>query len=191
MAHASERIALLARQPQTLFHSHDLAKLWNVQEANTLNVLLRRYSQKGLLFRIYKGLYSLKPISELDPLLLGIKALHRYAYVSTETVLVQRGLMAQMIPAYTLVSSSSRSFQIGPYLYKSRQLQEAYLYNPVGIQEENGILMATPERALADLFYFNPKAYIDGFERVDWAKLHQVQQAVGYPLTSFPHAPSP
>lgn len=180
MAIKSERISILARQENPIFHAQDLARLWNIQSSNTLHTLLKRYNERGLLFRIYKGLYSLQSLDKIDPMLLGIKALHSYAYVSTETILTQEGFIMQIIPQYTLVSNRSMDFTIDHHDFKSRQLQDKYLYNPTGIYEKNGILIATVERALADLFYFNPNIYLDGIERVDFKKLKKVQTEIGY-----------
>ncbi|EKD31938.1 MAG: hypothetical protein ACD_77C00209G0001, partial [uncultured bacterium] len=146
----SDRIAILAREDCPVFHTKDLARLWGIRNENTLYTNLKRYTKQGLIFRIYKGLYSILPPEKLDPLLLGVKALHGYAYISTETILVQEGVITQTIYNYTLISQHSRHFQIGHYEFKSRKLKDEYLYNPVGIFEEDGILKATLERAVAD-----------------------------------------
>lgn len=190
MSTQSDRITILARQPYPIFHTQDLARLWNIKNLNTLYTLLKRYTKKGIFYRIYKGLYSLFPLEKLDPLLLGIKALHSYAYVSTETILVEQGIITQIIFHHTLVSSCSRRFQIGPHSFISRQLSDKFLYHPAGIIEENGIMKATPERAFADLLYFNPKAYFDGMKMIDFAKVRDLQKEIGYPLTTISHANS-
>lgn len=191
VANSSDRIAMLARQKSPIFHTQDLARLWNIENRNTLYTMLKRYTQRGLLFRVYKGLYSFIPIEKIDPLLLGIKALHGYAYVSTETVLVREGIITQVIYSYTLIGSHSRHFQVGSYHFKSRKLKDEYLYNSSGIMEANGILMATPERAIADLLYFNPKAYFDGMKVVNFDEIRRLQKEIGYPLTPAPHASAP
>lgn len=180
---ASDRMTILARQDQPLFHARDLARLWGIKSKNTLHTVLKRYTRRGLIFRIYKGLYSLLPFSKLDPLSLGLKALHSYAYVSTETILMKEGIITQVIFNYTFISGNSRNFKIGPYQFKSRKLKDEYLFNPVGIIEEDGILKATTERAIADLLYFNPKAYFDGMEFIDFKKVKKIQKEIGYPIT--------
>lgn len=190
MQNQSNRIALLAREPQPLFHSQDLARLWDIKNTNTLYTLLKRYTQKGVLFRIYNGLYSLFPEEKLDPILIGLKALHSYAYVSTETILVEAGLMMQIIYKDTFVSKISRNFHVGSHYFKSRQLADKYLYNPAGIIETNGILKATPMRALADMLYFNSKFYLDGIERIDFKELNELQKEIGYPITNKNYAPT-
>ena len=135
------------------------------------------------MFRVYKGMYSLKPIKEIDPFLLGLKALHRFAYVSTETVLVQKGIILQNIAVVTLISDVSRSFSIASHKYRCRKLKDKYLYNPAGIITQGDIKIATVERAVADMLYFNPRAHFDGAGMINWSKVRDIQKEIGYPLT--------
>jgi predicted transcriptional regulator of viral defense system len=177
----SKRFALLAQAGERVFHARDLANLWQIKDNNNLYTTLKRYVQRGLLFRVHKGLYSLVPVQEIDPRLLGLKVIHEYAYVSTETVLIETGIIQQNIDWITLVSSKSKKFSQGKSNYWSRQLADKFLFNPVGIIERDNIFIATPERAVADLLYFNPKAYLDGVHLVDWKKVKRIQKEVGYP----------
>jgi predicted transcriptional regulator of viral defense system len=180
----AERFVQLARMGETVFHARDLANLWGIRNNNTLYTTLKRYVERGLLFRIYKGLYSLAPASEIDPLFLGIKAIHEYGYISTETILEKAGVIAQKINWITLVSSKSRKFSAGGNEYRSRKLADKFLFNSAGIENENGVFFARSERAAADLLYFNPEAYLDGANLLDWKKVRNLQKEIGYPLTS-------
>jgi hypothetical protein len=177
------RFSQIAKLGILLFHTSDLANLWQIKDPNNLHTTLKRYVQKGLLVRIYRGLYSLKPVEQLNPALIGLKALHKYAYVSAETVLSQNGIIQQKIDQLTLVSSISKKFSIEPFDFYSRQLADKFLYNEIGITVENGIKKASIERAVADLLYFNPSAYFDAENLIDWRKVKTIQKAVGYPLT--------
>lgn len=183
MIDPQERIVLLARQKNTIFHTKDLGVLWAIRNPNTLYTLLKRYTQKKLLFRIFKGLYSLLPIEKTDPFLLGLRAVHDYGYISTETVLAEQGIIPQFTHAITIMSSKSMKFTIGKHHFISRQLKTEFLLNPVGIQEKEGVKIATPERAVADLLYFNPKSPLDGSEMIDFKKIKTIQKEIGYPLT--------
>ena len=69
------RFAELAKLGEQVFHAGDLAVLWQIDSPNTLYVGLKRYTDAGLLFRVFKGLYSIKPVHEVDPVLLGMKEL--------------------------------------------------------------------------------------------------------------------
>lgn len=177
------RFAQLAKLGFLVFHTSDLANLWQIKDAHNLHMTLKRYVDKGLLVRIYRGLYSLQVIDKLNPSLLGVKALHRMAYVSAETVLAEAGIIQQKINRITLVSSISKKFIIGQNNFYSRKLADKFLYNEVGIIEKNGIKKATTERAVADMLYFNSKAYFDAEKLIDWKKVKAMQKAIGYPLT--------
>jgi len=179
-----ERFAMLAQAGERVFHARDLANLWQIKNNNNLYTTLKRYVRRGLLFRVYKGLYSLVPAGEIDPRILGIKALHGYSYIGTETVLVEAGIIQQSIDWITLVSAKSKKFSLGKNNYWSRKLADKFLFNPAGIENIDGILIATLERAIADLLYFNPKAYLDGADQADWKKVEKIQKEIGYPLTS-------
>ena len=188
---SSGRFAVLAQVGERVFHTRDLANLWQIKDNNTLYTTLKRYVQRGLLFRVYKGLYSLVPVGEIDHQLLGIKALHDYAYVSAETVLIEAGIIQQNIDWITLVSAKSKKFSVGKNNYWSRQLADKFLFNPIGIVERDNIFIATPERAAADLIYFNPRVYLDGAKLVDWQKVKKIQRELGYQLTPKYYDSSP
>jgi len=178
-----KRFAELAKMGELVFHTKDLSNLWQIENPNTLHTTLTRYAKQKLLFRIFRGFYSLKPVEQINPLLLGVKALHTYAYVSGETVLAKSGIIQQNVSQITLISSKSKKFSIGDNQYYSRKLSDRFLYNPTGIIKQDGINTATTERAVADLLYFNPKYYFDAAYLIDWEKVKDIQKRIGYPLT--------
>ena len=178
-----DKFAQIARLGESIFHTQDLASLWQIKNPNTLYTLIKRYKKRRLLFGIYKGFYSLKPVDQIDQVMLGIKALHGFAYISTETVLVQSGIIQQNIHGITFISSQSKKFSVGDNHYYSRKLKDLYLFQPAGIIDEHGVKIATVERAMADLLYFNSRAYFDGEKLIDWQKVKNIQKEIGYPLT--------
>lgn len=177
------RFSLLAKTGIFVFHTADLASLWKIENKHNLHMTLKRYADRGLLFRVYRGLYSLRPAAQLNSLLLGVKALHRHSYVSAETVLAAAGIIQQKINQITLISSISKKFTVAGNNYYCRKLADKFLYNNIGIIEDAGMKRAIAERAVADLLYYNPKAYFDAEKQIDWKKVKQIQKAVGYPLT--------
>jgi predicted transcriptional regulator of viral defense system len=174
------RINELIKLDRKLYHSQDLAILWNISNKNTLYTTIKRYVKKGILISLYKGLYSTVPVSQLDPYELGRAIIHRYAYLSTESVLVQKGIIFQALYGYSFVSDISKKVTIGKNNYIFRQLSEKYLTNSAGIEDHNGIYIASTERAIADMLYFNPKYHFDLNPQIDWNKVKQIQQEVGY-----------
>jgi predicted transcriptional regulator of viral defense system len=174
------RFAQIAALGETLFHSGDLAKLWDIQNPDTLHTTLSRYVKQGLLQRVYKGLYSIKALDTIHPWLLGLKALHEYAYVSTETILYTAGVINQKPGCITLVSGKSMRFRVRSVSYYSRRMSDAFLYNPAGVEVKEGIRRASTERAVADLLYYNPGMYIDNPGLYDQDKLVELQKNIGH-----------
>ena len=175
------RLSELIQLDRKVYHSNDLAILWDIPNKNTLYTTIKRYVQKGLLIPIYKGLYSTVPLSQLNPLELGKGIIHRYTYLSTESVLAQAGIIAQTTYAYTFVSSLSKKVTVDSISFRFRKLKDEYLYNPAGIINQSGNFVATTERAVADMLYFNPRYHFDFPENIDFEKVKRIQEDVGYP----------
>jgi hypothetical protein len=175
------RLNELIKSDRNVYHSNDLAILWGISNKNTLYTTIKRYVQKGTLIPIYKGLYATVPITELDPLELGRAVIHRYTYLTTESVLAQDGIISQATYAYTFVSSLSRKIAVGDFSFVFRKLKDEFLFNPTGITNKNGNFVATTERAVADMLYFNPKYHFDFSESIDFKKVKQMQKEIGYP----------
>lgn len=175
------RIIELNRTDRKIYHSNDLALLWKIANKNTLYTTIKRYVQKGVLVPIYKGLYATVPISQLDPMEIGKAIIHRYTYLSTESVLAQEGIISQITYAHTFVSSISKRVSVGDISFRFRKLKDEYLFNPAGILNRGGNLIATPERAVADMLYYNPKTHFDFSESIDWGKVKEIQKEIGYP----------
>lgn len=174
------RINELTRLDKKLFHTGDLAVLWNITDKNTLYTAIKRYVQKGVLFSIYKGLYSTVPMEDINPLELGAAVAHRYTYLSTESVLSEAGVIFQAVYKYTFVSDFSKEVKVGNISFLFRKLKDNYLLNPASISNQNGIFIASTERAAADLLYFDKNYHFDAPDNIDWQKLQLIRKEVGY-----------
>lgn len=183
---SGKRIAVLAGSGQQLFHVNDLAHLLDIRNSNTLRVTLHRLTQAEILHRIQRGLFSLLPVRSIDPILLGSACLHRFAYLTTESVLRDEGYMLQSVDAITFVSDVSRTWTIQGQRYVSRRLHARFLHNQQGIRNDGGTFRASPERAIADMLYFDPWYHFD--RPVDWKRISALQRAIGYPRTPHRYA---
>jgi hypothetical protein len=174
------KINNLIKQVRKLYHSHELAILWGIKNKNTLYTTIKCYVQKGVLISIYKGLYSTVPLAQVNPPDLGKAIIHRYTYLSTESVLAQAGLIFQTTYQYTFVSDMPKKVTVDSLSFLFRKLKDEYLYNPAGIKDQNGNYMATSERAVADMLYFNPHYHVDNPGAVDFENVKLLQQEIGY-----------
>lgn len=178
---AGARIADLAILGEQVFHADDLANLWKIRKRSTLYETLSRYTKTGLLHRVHKGLYSLKNVTDINPLLLGVKAIHGYAYISCETVLYDAGLINQPSYEITIISTASKRFVVGEHRFRSRKLADRFLYNDIGIEIQDGVRRASTSRAVADMLYFHPKKYFDA--PIDVPAVQKIIHTVGYTLS--------
>lgn len=178
----NRRFSQVVSLDDRVFHTSDLANLWNIQKTTTLRQTLSRYVSQGLLFRIYKGLYSIIDPKNLDAWLLGVKAVHDYAYVSCESVLYKEGIINQPSSEITIVSRQSRRFSIGNNNFRVRRMNDKFLFNDVGINIVDGIRIATKSRAIADMLYFYPQKYFDSADShlINWKAVRDIAGKIGY-----------
>lgn len=174
------KIDILLKQDQKLFHTNDLALLWQIKNNNTLYTTIKRYVQKGILIPIHKGFYSTIPLDKIDPVRLGMGYLHTYCYFTCESILSLHGVIFQVSPYITLVSSVSKKFTLSGYSYLVRKMKDSLLYNNLGIVAQDGIAVSSLERAVADILYFNPRYHIDDRKAVNWRKVKEIQKKVGF-----------
>ena len=174
------RIDVLLKQKNHIFHTRDLALLWGVTNNNTLYTIIKRYVDRGILIPIHKGLYATIHLDQLDPLVLGAAAIHAYCYVSCEYVLVRAGIIFQAQNALTFISNTSRSFALSSHTFLVRQLRDRFLFCDIGLRFDNNIWIATVERAMADMLYYNPQYHIDNSRGLDWNAVQKIRKEIGY-----------
>jgi predicted transcriptional regulator of viral defense system len=174
------RITQLLEINRKLFHTNDLAVLWKIKNRNHLYTTISRYMKIGLLHQIYKGLYSIVPINELNPVDLGRSIHHSFAYLSTETILAQAGVITQSVYDYTFVADISRKVRVGEWTFRYRQMKDIYLHHPIGITELEFGFIASIERAATDLLYYNPKYHFDIPDLIDFEEVAKIRKEVGY-----------
>lgn len=155
------RIRELLHQEKKLFHTQDLALLWQIKNSNLLYTTIKRYVKKGVLYRIHKGFYCAGEITKQDPLVFGAAFYHDYCYVSTETILAEQGIINRQPKAVTFVGGRPLKFEFNGQNYLFRQMKSERLFQNQGIKLINGVLVADISRAKADMKYFNPNFYFD------------------------------
>ena len=72
---------------RNIFTTKDIGLIWQIKNPNTLYTTLKRYTQKQILFRLKKGIYSIKPLDKLPIVEIASALIGGYNYLSCETVL--------------------------------------------------------------------------------------------------------
>ena len=174
------KLILILKSKQTLFHTHDLALLWGISNRQTLRMTISRYVKKGVLKSVFKGLYSTVPIDHLDKFQLGMSLIHKFCYVSLGSIFEMNGVINQKVYSVNYVSSASKKIEFDDKLFVYRQMNSQFLFNPEGIILENGIYKASLERAVADSDYFKLNTYFDSPDLINWNRVAEIKTIIGY-----------
>ncbi|MBI4226507.1 hypothetical protein HY612_05335 [Candidatus Roizmanbacteria bacterium] len=174
------RIDKLLKEENRLFHTNDLSLLWEIKNKNTLYTAIKRYVKKRILIPIHKGFYATVEPDLIHPYRFIGSYLHRYCYISCETVLFATGAIFQKGNYITALSNLSKKFSLGTRDFLVRKMMDEFLYNLEDVVEKNGYFIAGLERAVADMLYFNRHYHFDNRRIINWEKVKAVQKGVGY-----------
>lgn len=174
------RINELIKSGQTLFRTNDLALLWRITNRNTLYTAIQRAINQGVLSPIQKGLYTTQALDQVNPFTIGSKLVHEYTYLSTETILVQNGIIFQSIPQLTYVTSRSYQLRVLDTDYRFRQMKPQLLHNRSGVTQQEWGFVASTERAVADMLYYNPAFHFDNPTAINWDEVKRIREQVHY-----------
>ncbi len=180
MKRKTNKQKILLQTDQRVFKTSDLALLWDIQNRNTLIKTIQRYTERGILFRIYRGLYSTLPVGDLDKYELACAIGGPFSYVSAETILVKHGIILQDIKKVTLFGKKQKEVTLGDTTYLCRYLNDNFLLNRSGINDSKGYSIATVQRALADIRYINPKFFVDNDISIDEKEVNNLSKEIGY-----------
>jgi len=140
-----------------VFSKNTIALLTNNSNREKLNSSLNYYVKSGKLLNPRKGIYAK---TAYNPEELAC-TLYTPSYISLEYVLQQAGVIFQYDEKITSVSYLSRQLEIDNKTYQYRKIKNEILVNFEGINRENNLNIASPERALLDTLYLNPEYFFD------------------------------
>jgi len=131
----------------------DFQRIFGVSRHAT-SWLLKNYSKKGVFEKIKNGLYILAD-DPPNPFLIANR-LYEPSYISFDTALSYYGIVPETIYSVTSATiKATRQFEARGILFTYQKIKkEAYMgYRPMKYEGET-VLIAEPEKALADYLYF-------------------------------------
>lgn len=136
-----------------LFRPFDLQKFFNVSP-NTASLFLNRNVKKGYLKKIRKGLYCFSD-SNISEFYIANKA-YIPSYVSFEYALMYYNIISETVYGITSATSkTSKNFLIRNINYSYYRIKKEAFTGYIKKDFDGQIsLIAEPEKALADYFYF-------------------------------------
>jgi hypothetical protein len=161
----------LYRSGKTTFRLNEIALLTGLVEFDSLNQKIHYLVKKGELLNLRKGIYALSDYSKQE---LASK-IFTPSYLSLDYVLQKEGVIFQYDSSFTSVSYLSRAIEIEGTVFRFRKIKNEILVNNTGIILQNdGVCIATKERAFLDYIYLNGESYIDNPSILDKKSVNQL-----------------
>jgi hypothetical protein len=161
----------LIKSKKTVFNFQELKGILQIPSNDGVKSFLKRAKENQTLSNPFKGF---RVLPHYDSWELACK-MNPQAYISCETVLFKEGVFFQFY-GNTISCMSHRSAQhtIDDKHFIYYKMKPELLHNPIGIREYENYRVATPERALCDYIYLNPRGVIDAPESINTIRLNQI-----------------
>ncbi len=153
--------------------------LAGISKPESIKVQISRWQKSGKLIQLRRGLYLLaEPYRKINIYELYLASiLTKPSYISLEKALEYHGMIPESVPIYTSVTTKRPGrFETPIGIFDYRHIHVSYFwgYEPVTVNQQTAF-MATPEKALLDLFYLKVStASMDYLEELRLQNLEQV-----------------
>jgi len=165
-----------------IFSSRDVEMLFPSETKSVINISLSRWMKSGKVERLKKGLYELTyPVKRIIPDMYVANRLYNPSYISMETALSGYGLIPEVAMAcISITTKPTREFRNSYGLFRYRTVRpSAFTGYRIEKNDQHDILIAEPEKAVADYFYFKKRSGSTGsitHERFDVKKLKKLSR---------------
>ena len=157
--------------PRTVFNVQSLRMLTECEDSQKLTKSLHYYVKEGKIHNPRRGIYTKATFDEKEMAC----SLFRPAYVSLEYVLQRSGIVFQYDDTVTCVSYLNRIVEIDDKAYQFRIINPELWIGMDGIEQQDNILIASPERAFLDMIYLSAgNCYFDNLHPLNKIKVKQL-----------------
>lgn len=144
-------LEMILSSHRTVFNVQSLRMLTECEDSQKLTKSLHYYVKEGKMRNPRRGIYTKATYDEKEMAC----SLFRPAYISLEYVLHQSGIVFQYDDTVTCVSYLNRIVEIDDKAYQFRIINPVLWIGMEGIDQQDNILIATPERAFLDMVYLS------------------------------------
>jgi hypothetical protein len=163
-------ISAILKSKKTVFTFKDISLLWGMTDRKSAVAGINYYVSTGDLYRIRRGIYAKD--KDYDKVELASR-IYTPAYVSFETMLARAGMIFQYYSQIFIASYLTREIIIDGQKYVYRKIKNTVLTDPAGVLNQDGIAIATKERAFLDTLYINKDYHFDHLGVLDWEMVFQ------------------
>lgn len=157
--------------PKSVFTLQSLVMLTECSDTKKLTKSLHYYAKNGKLLNPRKGVYTKLKYDEQEMAC----SLFRPSYISLEYVLGRAGVVFQWDDTVTNVSYLSREVDVDGKTYRFRKINPEIWVGMEGIEQRDGVAMATPEKAFLDTVYLSAgNCYFDNLRPLSVKKINEL-----------------
>ena len=161
----------ILRSRKTVFTLQSLMMLTECSDTKKLTKSLHYYSKGGKLLNPRKGVYTKLKYDEQEMAC----SLFRPSYISLEYVLGRAGVVFQWDDTVTSVSYLSRDVIVDGKTYRYRKINPEIWVGMEGIEQRDGVAIATPEKAFLDTVYLSAgNCYFDNLRPLSIKKINEL-----------------
>jgi len=159
----------------TVFTISDIKTVLGINDSKSIYNALSYALNTKELYKISNGIYS------YDQSYSRKEFGNKYrtpSYISLYTVLQEEGVVFQPYSSISAITNRSEKADIDGQEYIYRKIKDRILLNPLGINEKNGVNIATLERAICDKLYLDGLEYFDNTKNINWDLMIQLNSEV-------------
>jgi predicted transcriptional regulator of viral defense system len=169
------KIAKLLRSNQNVYTIDDLSVIWGQSKRSDTLQSARDYVKSGNLARIKRGIYAVcgRDFSQFEI----ANKLITPSYITGATVLAAEGMTFQWTGKIYCAAAYNKVIDLNGDKYVYSQVKKEVLFNDFGVDNKDGIIIASKERAIADLIYITKNSYsFEYLDSIKWDKLNSISK---------------
>lgn len=164
-------LEVILNSSRSVFNIQSLRMLTECGNSQKLTQSLHYYVKEGKIRNPRRGIYTKATYDEREMAC----SLFRPAYISLEYVLQRAGVVFQYDDTITCISYLNRAVEIDEKNYQFRIINPELWIGMDGIEQNDNILIATPERAFIDMIYLSTgNCYFDNLHPLNKTKVKQL-----------------
>ena len=164
-------LEVILSSSRSVFNIQSLRMLMKSENSQKLTQSLHYYIKEGKIRNPRRGIYTKASYNEQEMAC----SLFRPAYISLEYVLQRAGVVFQYDDTITCISYLNRIVEIDDKTYRFRIIKPELWIGMEGIEQQDNILIATPERAFLDMVYLSAgNCYFDNLHPLNKTKVKQL-----------------
>ena len=164
-------LEVILNSTRSVFNVQSLRMLTECEDSQKLTKSLHYYVKEGKISNPRRGIYTKATYDEREMAC----SLFRPAYISLEYVLQRAGVVFQYDDTITCVSYLNRIAEVDEKIYQFRIINPELWIGMEGIEQNDNILIATPERAFLDMVYLSAgNCYFDNLHPLNKTKVKQI-----------------